>query len=145
MYTKPILYALLGNNAASVEAERAEIAHGDASRWAQLTSVVLQLADSVQSLAGKQPSDDTAMSESTDGMLNLVQAANYLGYRPAGLRKACKRGDVRYSQVGQGPYRFRKEWLDEFVNGPAPVEPSRRKASKPTASSHGLDPALLKI
>lgn len=81
------------------------------------------------------------------GIFNLEQAAEYLGYKPAGLRKMTKRGEIRHLQVGQGPLRFRREWLDEFiVNAPADKRrPSPPMPTPPVENRHGLDNSLLDI
>jgi len=83
-----------------------------------------------------------------DSLLNLQQAADYLGYKPSGLRKVVKRGDIRFVQVGQGPIKFRREWLDEFVanvNAPTPPAKKRQPPTPPIDTQFGFDPSLLNI
>jgi hypothetical protein len=84
-------------------------------------------------------------------MLSLNEAAAILGYKPAGLRKivaATKEGkpgpSICFAQVGKGPIRFRREWLDEFINAnivkrsPKP-QPKRKAKSNPVEPQHGFD------
>jgi excisionase family DNA binding protein len=84
-----------------------------------------------------------------DSLLNLQQAADYLGSKPSGLRKVVKRGGIRYVQVGQGPIKFRREWLDEFVtnvNAPPAKNPqSRAPTAQHIENTHGFNPDLLNI
>jgi excisionase family DNA binding protein len=76
-------------------------------------------------------------------LLTLAEAAEYLGYKPAGLRKLAKAGSVRFVQNGTGPLRFRREWLDEYVasNNASGVKrsPARKRTSKPTNLFPGFD------
>lgn len=53
-------------------------------------------------------------------LLNHQQADDYLGYSASGLRKIVNRTKagkpgIRFSQVGNGPIKFKREWLDEFT------------------------------
>jgi len=84
-----------------------------------------------------------------DALLNLNEAAAYLDYAPAGLRKLVAQQRIQYTQNGRGPIRFRREWLDKFIaenaGGPQDVPRSpaqRRTKSISVTSSHGFDPAL---
>jgi hypothetical protein len=86
-------------------------------------------------------------------LLNLRQAAEMLGYAPAGLRKLVRQRRIQFSQNGRGPIKFRREWLDEFItsneNGPlrimrSPAQTRRTPGVVEVASRFGLNPALLK-
>lgn len=48
-------------------------------------------------------------------VLTLPEAANYLGYSVSGLWKVVKRGEIRFTQNGQGPIKFEKSWLDDYL------------------------------
>jgi hypothetical protein len=90
----------------------------------------------------------------TDGLFNLEQAAAYLGYRPAGLRKVVHQKQIQYSQNGRGPIRFRREWLDAYIasngGGPQDIERSPSKRPAPVAPIQaaaplfGFDPSLIR-
>ncbi|MBX3427597.1 MAG: hypothetical protein KF688_18095 [Pirellulales bacterium] len=68
-----------------------------------------------------------------DELLTLDQAADILGYSASGLRKiitqtkAGKPG-IQFSQIGNGPIKFKREWLDEFAvaNSTMPRQPRPR-------------------
>lgn len=83
-------------------------------------------------------------------LLGLNDAARILGYRAAGLRKIVKRGEIQFIQNGSGPIKFRREWLDEYIEGNARQEGSKRSpAQKRTTPASiriepqfGFDPAL---
>lgn len=88
------------------------------------------------------PADDGSL-------LSLSDAARILGYKAAGLRKIVKRGEIQFVQNGSGPIKFRREWLDEYIEGNAKREGSNRSpAQKRTLPSiqiepqFGFDPAL---
>ncbi len=87
------------------------------------------------------------------GILNLEQAAAYLGYKPEGLRKIVKLKQIQYSQNGRGPIRFRKEWLDAYIasniGGPQEIErsPAKRKVAAPVTlppAAFGFDPSHIR-
>jgi excisionase family DNA binding protein len=79
-------------------------------------------------------------------LLNLNEAADVLGYSVSGLRKLIRanRGP-RYTRAGQrGQFRFKQEWLEEFVEqGATPVKPLRVRPK--IKSQFGFDPALLDL
>lgn len=55
-----------------------------------------------------------------DTLLSLDAAAKILGYSVAGLRKIVSRTKagkpgIKFAQIGNGPIKFRREWLDEFT------------------------------
>lgn len=83
-----------------------------------------------------------------DALLNLEQASELLGYKPAGLRKIVKQGRIQYLQNGQGPIRFKREWLDDFISANAVSgngKANKRlpaKAKQPLEVKYGFDPAL---
>jgi hypothetical protein len=88
----------------------------------------------------------------SDGLLNLEQAAAYLGYKPEGLRKIVKLRQIEFAQNGRGPIRFRREWLDEFVarNAGGPDDIERSPAQRPPTplplppAAFGFDPSLIR-
>ena len=91
----------------------------------------LTLADANQTLADvmQRSLDAGAKPEPpANGMLNLKQAAAYLGYTAEGLRKIVERTrrqqsglrvqgpTIEFSQAGKrGSLLFRCEWLDHFI------------------------------
>lgn len=88
-------------------------------------------------------------------LLDLNAAAAILGYKPAGLRKivaATKAGKpgptIQFAQVGKGPIRFRREWLDEFITKNVvkrPPKPTKRARPRPAAEpQHGFDSRYFK-
>ena len=90
-------------------------------------------------------------SETVDesALIDLATAAELLGYKPAGLRKVVKAGQIRYVQNGKGPIKFRREWVEEFIksNNPKGVErsPSQRRTPPPPISTvTGFDPKYFK-
>jgi excisionase family DNA binding protein len=94
--------------------------------------------------AAEQPTSD---SSPRDRLLHVKEAAQYLGYDAAGLRKLVKQKRITYVQNGRGPIKFRREWLDDFIRqnkgGPKDIERSpaqKRRAIPITESRFGLDP-----
>jgi hypothetical protein len=89
-------------------------------------------------------------------LLNLAEAAALLGYAPSGLRKIVNRtkrgeqgGAIRFMQVGRGPIRFRRAWIEEFIEanttGPKPVERSPVQRRSPSIEPRfGFDPKLFR-
>jgi hypothetical protein len=87
--------------------------------------------------------------EIDDPLIGLDEAAKYLGYKPAGLRKIVKQQQIQYVQNGRGPIKFKRDWLDEYIAsnaaGPKDIERSRaQKRSRPirSAPSRVFDPVL---
>ena len=97
----------------------------------------------------------------SDGLLNIVQAASYLGCTPDGLRKIVAR--TQASQMGQrvngptieffqsrkrGAIRFRQEWLDAFIErhhlreGKPTIPKARRRTAKGQSALPGSTPSL---
>jgi hypothetical protein len=95
-----------------------------------------------------------------DALLSLEDAAKLLDYSTSGLRKIVNRTKaggpgpkIKYFQVGSGPIKFRKAWIDAFIeaNTVAPItierSPSRKQAVKrhePSGPNHGFDPAIFR-
>lgn len=78
-------------------------------------------------------------------ILSLAEAATYLGYSESGLRKIVKRKEIRFAQNGQGPIKFQREWLDDFLTCHK-VDRSQaqsRRAPISIQTEHGFDPKLL--
>ena len=78
-------------------------------------------------------------------VLTLKEAAEYLGYSESGLRKIKDRKEIKFAQKGQGPIKFQKEWLDEFLQNQQEIERSPvQKRSKPITiePNHGFDVEL---
>jgi hypothetical protein len=57
-----------------------------------------------------------------DALLSLEDAAKLLDYSMSGLRKIVNRTKVgapgpkiKYFQVGTGPIKFRRAWIDDFI------------------------------
>jgi len=85
-------------------------------------------------------------------MLNLSEAAAYLGMSPSGLRKILNRGQIKYFQHGKhGRIKFKQEWLDDYIEAHAvspvrplvtsPVSKKRRRATsthRPPDDDQGL-------
>jgi hypothetical protein len=83
-------------------------------------------------------------------LLDLNQAAAYLNYKPAGLRKIVKRQQIQCHQNGRGPIKFRQEWLDDYIaaraKSPTDIErsPAQRRTRHRTTTEPvlGFDPSL---
>ena len=69
------------------------------------------------------------------GLLSLKQAANLLGCSPKGVRvlidrtRRSKPGGIQFCQVGRGRIRFRREWIDQFIDKHTsypPIAPSQQ-------------------
>lgn len=75
-------------------------------------------------------------------LLNLTQAAEYLGRKPNGLRKLVNSGRGPRFQRTQpaGRFYFRTEWLDEWIEQTATAP--QRKPQPPIKSQFGLDATL---
>jgi hypothetical protein len=61
-----------------------------------------------------------AIAEPADSMLSLAEAAEILGYSEPGLRKIVARTKagkpgIQFAQIGNGPIKFKREWLNEFT------------------------------
>lgn len=48
--------------------------------------------------------------------LNTQQAANYLGLSAHTVCVKCRNGSLQFARRGNGPYRFKREWLDAYLN-----------------------------
>ena len=88
---------------------------------------------------------------SSDELIGLAEAAKILGYKTAGLRKIVTQKRIKYVQHGQGRIKFRREWLDEYVNantsGPDDIKRSpaqRRRPSINFTPRHGFAPSLFR-
>ena len=77
----------------------------------------------------------TADTPATDRWLTPKQAGEYLGYSAWTIRDLCKRSLLKHSRA-PGGYRFRREWLDAFLEDravepkAAMVAPKRKQAAR---------------
>lgn len=63
--------------------------------------------------------------------LNLESATAYLTLHPDTLRRKASKGLVEHRRIGSGArarYRFKREWLDDFLNHPTTEIVVRQKA-----------------
>lgn len=74
----------------------------------------------------------------TDSLLSLEEAAELLGYSPSGLRKIVNRtragklgATIRFFQIGNGPIKFKREWLDDFISANSVIPVQRRPKTDP--------------
>lgn len=78
-------------------------------------------------------------------LLTLDEAASYLGYQVSGLRKVVNRKEITYFQNGNGPIKFKQEWLDQFIEKNTSTGPqnSAARIRRPKVEPRfGFDPAL---
>lgn len=75
----------------------------------------------------------------TEPLLTLEEAAKLLGYSASGLRKIVNRtkagkvgGTIQFFQLGRGPIKFKREWIDDFIaaNTTIPAQPRPRFVPK---------------
>jgi excisionase family DNA binding protein len=77
----------------------------------------------------------TAEPPAIDRWLTPKQAGEYLGYSAWTIRDLCKRSLLKHSRA-PGGYRFRREWLDAFLEAravepkSAMVAPKRKSAAR---------------
>lgn len=64
-----------------------------------------------------------------DRYYTLPEAAVYLGYSPRTVRRFIGKGLIKYSRPGFR-YRFKKDWLDEFMACPSSGGASLSRADK---------------
>lgn len=84
-------------------------------------------------------------------LIPISEAADLLGYSVSGLRKLVRKRAIQFFQaVPHSPIKFRREWLDDFVDAgsiktgaPAKVQKRKRPASLETTGRFGFDPSLL--
>ena len=74
----------------------------------------------------------TLETPAEESLLTLQQAADVLGYSAPGLRKIVARTKagqpgIKFSQIGNGPIKFKREWLDEFTVGNMTAQQPRAK------------------
>lgn len=58
--------------------------------------------------------------------LNSVQAGEYLHLSDRTVRTLCKELKIRHERIGARNYRFKKEWLDEYLKS-ITVEPIKEE------------------
>jgi len=56
------------------------------------------------------------MTQRTEPWLSSIEAAKHINISDRTLRKLCKSGRLKYTQMGK-LLRFRKCWLDAYVLG----------------------------
>lgn len=81
-------------------------------------------------------------------LIGMAEAAKLLNYSTSGLRKLVSRRAIRYFQARpHAAIKFRREWLEEFVEGGAtvPAGKTAKRAPVNVPSQFGFDPALLKL
>ena len=98
-------------------------------------------------LTAPEKSHANESETSADRLLNIKEAAALLGYDPPGLRKLAKQGRIQFLQNGQGPLRFKREWLNDFIAANATRadgKAKKRTSRQPPAAEPrlGFDPAL---
>jgi hypothetical protein len=86
--------------------------------------------------------------------ISLKEAAAILDYSPSGLRKLVRRREIRFFQIRKhSPVKFRKEWLDAFIDehSSAPGQVAeisavirKKKAPPLTSGAHGFDVSRLR-
>jgi len=85
-------------------------------------------------------------------LIPLSEAAALLGYSTSGLRKLVRKRAIQFFQARpHSPIKFRREWLDEFIDAnstkPGPVDPGprprKRKLPPLKSGAHGFDASLL--
>jgi hypothetical protein len=114
----------------------------------KLTNAADALAKSLRAFGAPSVQIIVTPHESPDAMLDLATAAELLGYKPAGLRKVVKAGQIRFVQNGRGPIKFRREWIDEYIHASNPTKvkrsPSQRRPALPQSKVPGFNPSLFK-
>lgn len=84
-------------------------------------------------------------------LMNLDDAAEILALSPSGLRKLVRRRAIQFFQDRpHSPIKFRREWLDEYIDrhttvigGPTKPVKRTKPVPLPTAGLHGFDASLL--
>ena len=74
----------------------------------------------------------------TDSLISLEEAAELLGYSPSGLRKIVNRtragksaATIRFFQIGNGPIKIKREWVDDFIAANSVMPVQRRPKTEP--------------
>lgn len=83
-------------------------------------------------------------------LISLSEAAELLGYSTSGLRKLVARRAIQFFQARpHSPIKFRREWLDEFVEAgsikpgaPATAQKRRKPKRDPIEPCFGFDSSL---
>lgn len=76
----------------------------------------------------------TSTDRDSGALIGLAEAAKILGYQADRLRRLAKQKRIKYVQHGQGRIKFRREWLDEFIdsNSSGPQDIKRSPAQRRT-------------
>jgi len=79
-----------------------------------------------------------------NSLLDMQQAAAILGYQVSGLRRIVRQGRIQYLQNGQGPIKFKREWLEDFANSliATTTENQQKQPQGITEAVYGFDPNL---
>lgn len=85
-------------------------------------------------------------------LIGLAEAARILGYQADGLRKLVKQKRIKYVQHGQGRIKFRREWLNNYIDsnssGPQDIKRSPAQRRRPPVNfkpRYRFDPSLFRI
>ena len=77
-----------------------------------------------------------------DELLNVVQAAGYLGIKPWTLRHWISDGKIEFVKYGNGAVRLRRSVLDRFVTS-CTIKPRKRHGSERTSEPRLLEGSRL--
>jgi hypothetical protein len=99
-------------------------------------------------------------SDSEDCLISLEEAARLLDYSISGLRKIVSRTKagglgpkIQFFQVNNGPIKFRREWVADFINANTvslksnvvpPLPKNKLKPTRQVAPQHGFDPSFFR-
>jgi excisionase family DNA binding protein len=106
-----------------------ENAPGDKADDSAATALIQAFADFVRSAA----SDERTAAAGAEPLLSIADAARYLSVSTTTVRNLAVGGKVRSMRVGDR-IRFRRTWLDEWIDaggGEVPVPPPTPKPSAP--------------
>lgn len=70
-----------------------------------------------------------------DDLLTINQAAEKISLRPGSLRELCRNELITFMKIGpnKGLYRFKQEWLDEYLESCICVMKTQQKKAKPVS------------
>lgn len=89
-----------------------------------------------------------------DSLIGIKEAAQILCYSEDRTRRLVNKGEIRHVRFGQGRgrFKFRREWLDEYIAGSStgPKKVNRSPAQTritpivPIEPRYGFDPSLMR-